>query len=118
MRTFVKVLLLAELFAVVTYAFGWWTVPVVAAVWAIASRDSNRPLVAAACAALGWASLLLLDSVKGPVGTMATKLGGVMGVPGIVLLILTLLFPALLAWCAAALGAAFRRPAATAELQA
>ena len=103
MKNFVRFVLLAELFAVATYALGWWTVPIVAILWAIFSRDSNRALVASLCAAAGWASLLLLDVVKGPVGTMAAKLGGVMGVPGFVLLILTLVFPALLAWSSAAL---------------
>jgi hypothetical protein len=112
MRNLVKFVLLAELFAVTTYALGWWTVPLVAALWAIVSRESNRALVASLCAAGGWASLLLLDVVKGPVGAMAEKLGGVMGVPGFVLLILTLVFPALLAWCSASLVAGVVRPKA------
>ena len=113
MRTFVKIVLLAELFAVATYALGWWTVPVVAVIWAIASRDTKPAPVAALCAAGGWATLLILDAVKGPVDTMATRLGGVMGVPAFVLLLLTLIFPALLAWSAAALVSSLRRPGAT-----
>jgi hypothetical protein len=116
MRNLVKVVLLAELFAVATYALGWWTVPVVAAVYAIMSRDSNRARVAALCAGAGWATLLLLDSLRGPVGNMAVRLGGIMGLPGYVLLILTLVFPALLAWCAAALvSQLMRKPATSAE---
>ena len=104
MKNFVRFILLAELFAVATYALGWWTVPIVAALWAMFSRDSNRALVASVCAAGGWASLLLLDFAKGPVPAMAAKLGGVMGVPDFVLLIMTLVFPALLALCSAALA--------------
>ena len=115
MRAFVKALLLAELFAVATYALGWWTVPVIAAVWGIASRDRKPARLAALCAAAGWATLLILDVVKGPVDTMATTLGGVMGVPAFVLLLLTLIFPALLAWSAAALFSSFRRKAVTSE---
>lgn len=113
MRTFVKGVLLAELFAVATYALGWWTVPLVAAIWGFVSRDAKPALIAALCAAGGWATLLLLDVVKGPVDTMATRLGGVMGVPAFVLLLLTLIFPALLAWSAAALVSGLRRTRAT-----
>ena len=109
MKNLVRFVLLAELFAVATYAFGWWTVPIIAVLWAIVSRDSNRALVASLCAAGGWASLLLLDAARGSVGTMASRLGGVMGVPGFVLLILTLVFPALLAWCAASLASGLLR---------
>jgi hypothetical protein len=109
MKNLVRFVLLAELFAVATYALGWWTVPIVAVLWAIVSRDSNSALVASLCAAGGWTSLLLLDAARGPVGTMASRLGGVMGVPGFVLLILTIVFPALLAWCAASLASGLLR---------
>jgi hypothetical protein len=115
MRTFVKIVLLAELFAVATYALGWWTVPIIAADWGIATRDFKPARIAALCAAAGWATLLILDVVKGPVDTMASKLGGVMGVPAFVLLLLTLIFPALLAWSAAALASSVRRRAVTSE---
>jgi hypothetical protein len=118
MRNFVRIILLAELFAVATYALGWWTVPVIAALWALVSRDSNRAIIAGVCAAGGWASLLLLDAAKGPVGTMASTLGGVMGVPGFVLLILTLVFPALVAWCAASVVSALLRTRPKAESRA
>ena len=119
MRSLVKVLLLSELFAVATYAFGWWTVPIIGAIWALVSHDARRAMIAALCAAIGWGSLLLLDTIKGPVGEMANRLGGVMRVPAVVLILLTLIFPALLAWCSAALVESFRgRPAATAQRQA
>ena len=111
MKSAVKVLLLAELFAVATYAFGWWTVPIIAVLWALLSRDARPASIAAFCAALGWGTLLALDVVRGPVATMASRLGGVMGVPSVVLILLTLVFPAILAWSAAALVTAFRRPA-------
>lgn len=118
MRTFVKLVLLAELFAVATYALGWWTVPIVAVVWAIMSSEAKAARMAAICAAGGWATLLLLDAAKGPVGTMASRLGGVMGVPGFVLLVLTLVFPALLAWSAAALARGLRRTRSTSAVPA
>jgi hypothetical protein len=118
MKNLIRFVLLAELFAVATYAFGWWTVPLIAALWAIVSRDSNRALAAGLCAAGGWASLLLLDAAKGPVGAMASRLGGVMGVPAFALLIVTLIFPALLAWCAAALVSGLLRPRSRSASQA
>ena len=108
LEKFVKVVLLAEAFAVATFGLGWWTVPIIAALYALASTNPKRARTAGLCALGGWATLLLLDAAKGPVGTMATRLGGVMGLPGVVLLLLTLIFPALLAWSAAALMPSLR----------
>lgn len=104
----VKVMLLAEAFAVTTYGLGWWSVPIVAVLWALLSLDARRARTAALCAAGGWATLLLLDVARGSAGTMADKLSGVLGVPAVVLWIATLLFPALLAWSAAALTPSLR----------
>jgi len=109
-RDVVKVVLLAEAFAVATFGLGWWSVPLIAAIWAAVSRSPNRAKVAALCATGGWATLLLLDIVKGPVATMATQLGSVMSLPPAVLYLLTLFFPALLAWSAATLVPAIRHP--------
>jgi len=95
--------LLAEAFAVATFAFGWWTVPVLAALYAIASSNPKRARTAGLCALAGWGTLLALDFAKGPVAEMGHRLGGVMGLPSVVLYILTLFFPALLAWSAAKL---------------
>ncbi len=112
----VKAVLLAEGFAVATFGLGWWTVPVIAAIYALSSSNSNRARIAALCAVGGWGTLLLLDAVKGPVGAMATRLGGVMSIPAPVLFLLTLIFPALLAWSAAKLMPSLRgssRPASS-----
>lgn len=118
LRAVVKAVLLAEAFAVATFGMGWWAVPIVAAFYAAASKRRHPARFAALCAAGGWAALLLLDFAKGPVLNMAAKLGGVMGIPAPALLILTLLFPALLAWCAAALVPQVRANPVTAEPQA
>lgn len=104
-RILVKGVLLAEAFAVATHALGWWTVPLIAAAWALADRAPIVGRFTALCAAGGWGTLLLLDAAKGPVGNMAARLGGVMGVPAVLLYALTLLFPALLAWSAARMSA-------------
>lgn len=110
-----RVVLLAEAFAVATYAAGWWSVPIIAIAWALFSKDANRARFAALCAAGGWATLLLLDVAKGPVAAMGLRLGGVMGVPSVVLFLATLLFPALLAWSAAMLVPQRGKEPATAE---
>lgn len=103
MRNFVKLVLLAEAFAVTTFGLGWWSVPLVAAAWGVLSRDSRRAEIAALCAMAGWATLLVLDAVRGSVGVMATQLGAVMTLHPLVLYAATLILPALLAWSAATL---------------
>ena len=108
MSSAVKLVLLAEAFAVATFGMGWWSVPLVAALFAVLSASRNRATVAALCAAGGWATLLLLDFAKGPVAMMGSRLGGVMHLPSAFLYLATLLFPALLAWSAAALMPSMR----------
>lgn len=115
MRTAVKWVLLAEAFAVATFGLGWWSVPIVAALYGAFSRDARRARTAALCAAAGWASLLLLDVARGQVGAMGNKLAALMSIPEPALYLVTLVFPALLAWSAATLVPDLRRsrPAAT-----
>jgi len=109
MRTAVKLILLAEAFAVATFGLGWWSVPIVAALWGALSREPRRAILAGVCAAAGWLTLLILDVVRGSVGVMGTQLADVMSVPTAVLYFVTLLFPALLAWCGAVLAPQLRR---------
>jgi hypothetical protein len=109
MRTFVKFILLAEAFAVATYGVGWWIVPAIAAIWGLLSTDPARARFSALAAAVGWATLLLLDVTRGSVGVMGSQLGGVMKLPPAALYLLTLIFPALLAWCAATLAPTIRK---------
>ncbi len=107
MKPIIRYVLLAGAFAVATYGPGWWSVPLVAALWGFFSADVHRVRNAGLAAAAGWGSLLLLDVARGPVGAMAAQLGELMNVPVFTLYLLTLLFPALLAWSAAAVT---RRP--------
>ena len=58
--------------------------------------------VAAAAGATAWGALLAVALLQGgAIGTLATTLGGAMGVPGVVLFLATLLYPAILAASAA-----------------
>ncbi|MEO5590233.1 MAG: hypothetical protein ABIS03_11655 [Gemmatimonadaceae bacterium] len=112
MRSAVRFVLLTEAFSVLTYALGWWTVPIVGAAWALLSGDRNRAAMAGLAAGAGWILLLLLDAVKGPIGLISARLGGVMGVPPILLWLATPMFAGGLAWSAAKLVTYFGRESA------
>ena len=86
---------------------GWWAVPLVAGLWGALRPTFPRPILAATlAAALGWGIWLLVDLSADPaaLGRLAERLGSVMQLPAVILIALTLLFPALLAWSAAALA--------------
>ena len=107
MKPIIRYVLLVGAFAVATDGLGWWSVPLIAALWGFFSADFHRVRNAGLAAATGWALLLLLDVARGPVGSMAAQLGELMNLPTFALYLLTLLFPAALAWSAAAVT---RRP--------
>jgi hypothetical protein len=108
-RAIVKFVLITEAFAVATFALGWWIVPVFAFILGmILDRNRGPVRYATFCAAAGWLSLLLLDAARGPLLDLAARFGGVMRVPSVALIALTLLFPALLAWSAASIGLAMK----------
>jgi len=109
LRSVVKFVLITEAFAVATFALGWWIVPVFAFILGMTLDRERGPVrYAALCAAAGWLSLLLLDAARGPLMALATRFGGVMKVPSIALIAITLLFPALLALTAATIGKALK----------
>ncbi|HLE55757.1 MAG TPA: hypothetical protein VJB15_01605 [Rhodothermia bacterium] len=109
LRATVKFLLLTEAFAVGTFAMGWWAVPAVAFAWAVVVDSRSRPVFfATLCAMAGWGSVLLLDAARGPLDVVAQRFGGIIGFPPIVLIALTILFPALLAWSASSVGVGIR----------
>ncbi len=111
-RALVQIGVLALAVAGATWWIGWWTVPLVAAAWGAAARGEGYPVATSAVgAALGWVLLLALRATAGPVGELSRKLGGIMGVPGWVPLLLTLALPAIAAAAAAALVGALQRRA-------
>jgi hypothetical protein len=79
---------------------------------------AGRPARAAALqGAVGWGLLLVIMALAGdPVALLATRLAGAMQVPAWALVAVTVLYPALLAGCAAwptaMLGRRMRAPAA------
>jgi hypothetical protein len=91
--------------AAATAVGGWWTIPVLAAVWVrVLPRDAATATLCALGAASGWALLLAWDAAHGQVGAVARRVGGVFMLPGWGFVALTLLFAALLAATAAAVA--------------
>ena len=97
-----RLLVLTLAFAGATAAAGWWTVPVVAAVWVRGFPRARSPVRSCvAGAVIGWALLLAWVMLHGPAATVATRVGGALGLPPWGLVLVTLLFPAALAGTAA-----------------
>jgi hypothetical protein len=89
---------LALAVALGTVLAGWWTVPVIVAVWLWLSPADGRPAPRAMIgAALGWALLLGWTALHGPIGPIARRAGGLFRLPGWGLVLVTLLFPTVLA---------------------
>lgn len=110
LKTIVKFLILTEAFTIVTFAGGWSGVPVVAFIWALSVGPRGRPvLLATLCAGVAWATLLILDAVRGPLGEVASRVGIVMGMSPLLLYVITLLFATLLGWSASTIGAESRK---------
>jgi hypothetical protein len=86
------------LFSAGTASWGWWTVPLIAAVLALLRA---RPWHASVAAVAAWSLLLGRDAAASPLMPYADRLGGLFGLPGVVLVLLTVLFAGLLAWSAA-----------------
>ena len=100
-----RVGLLALSFAIGTWILGWWAVPLFAAIAGVMARHVRRQGIAAAlAAAVAWAALLAWSAIEGSVWSFSRIAGGAMGLSGIALILVTLLFPAALAWLATVIG--------------
>src|SRR3954471_7938974 len=99
-------LVIAVIVAATTWAAGWWAVAVVALVAGfLMRRRGGRAWHVALGSAEGWALLLLVDTLGGRSRELLALLGGAMHLPTPLLVIATLLFPALIGWSGAALAA-------------
>lgn len=107
MMLFSRVVLLAAVFALATFAVGWWSVPLVAVLYTvIAARGTelagrSSAVVAGIAAMLGWAALLAIAAARGPVPTLAAELGGILRLPASGIYAVTIAYPGLLAISAA-----------------
>ena len=97
--------LFAALTAAGTAAGGWWSVPLLAALWVrVLPSDRGGVTTTAIGAAAGWLGLLGVAAVHGPIPAVATTLSAVLGLPRWGFLLITLAFPAALAGTAAILA--------------
>jgi len=107
MMLFTRMVLLATAFAIATFVLGWWAVPVVAAVYAAMSvAQRGSALLSGFAAMLGWGALLAITAARGPVGTLAAELGGVLNIKPVGVYVVTIAFPGLLAVSAAVVARA------------
>lgn len=88
-----------------TWLIGWWAVLVVALA---AGLLLVTPIIAGVGCAIAWALLLAAATLGASFGKLSTMLSGVMGLPAVVLIALTVLFPLILGWSAASVGNALR----------
>jgi hypothetical protein len=96
-----RTLVVTAAFAAATW-IGWWALPAAAAAFgAITHRDRGGPIVAGISGALAWAALLVWGATQGPLGTVASTLGGVLGTKAVGVYGLEIAYAGLLAVCAA-----------------
>ena len=106
-RSLLQILLLSVAFALATLIVGWWAVPLLAAMWGLlTSREKSAELVAAAAAGLGWSLLLVWTATQGPIGELASRAAGVMGISSLALIAVAIVFSMAIAWSAAAVARA------------
>jgi hypothetical protein len=96
--------------AVLSWLVSWWAVPIAGAIaGAVWPRMEKIGALAMWGAAGGWVLLLLVDSIQGRTIALARALGGAVFLPWPLLIIVTLLFAAGLAWSAAVVAATVAR---------
>jgi len=99
-----RVIVLGIVMATLTWFIGWWGVLLVSIGWGLVAEAHTKPARAAALAAvLAWSVLLLWTAMRGPLWKLSEMLAGIFGLPAVVLLIVTVIFPGLLALSSAAL---------------
>lgn len=106
----IALLVVVAAIAALTWLVGWWGVPVVAAIAGVLLW--RRPAIAwlvALAAVVAWSALMLADATRGRFAALSAAVGGTLRVPASALVAVSLLFAALLAWSAAALGAEVAR---------
>ncbi len=96
--------------ALLTWSLGWWGVVVGALVaGAVLWQRRGVAWLVALAAITAWGALILVNSIGGRFETLASSIAGVMRLPSAILVIVTLLFGALLAWSAAVVGSEIGR---------
>lgn len=103
----VRVLLLAVVIGLTTWAGGWTAVPLVAFLWGAWRRTEPRAALAGGvAAAAAWAGAFIIAALNAPVMAVAERIGGLTGMPGVMMVAVMLLFAFALGWSAAEVGRA------------
>ena len=91
--------------AALTWLFGWWGLVIAALIAGAAlHRRGGAAWFVALAAVAAWGTLVAVDTLGGRFPALAASISGVLRVPAVALLVVTLLFGALLAWSAAVVG--------------
>ncbi|HKS06696.1 MAG TPA: hypothetical protein VJR92_10320 [Gemmatimonadaceae bacterium] len=98
---------------ITTVFVGWWTVPVVAFVWTLATPRRAAVIYAAFAGAMAWGALLSWMSRTAPIGAVDSLMAQIMDVPQRSIVMLTLAYAALLAGSAALVAQSIRPPVRT-----
>lgn len=108
-RLVIRIVSLTLLFALGTWLFGWWSVPILAAIYALVDRRGRaRGTIAAASAVLSWCAILAWYAVRGGAVAEATaRMSALLKIPPAAFVAVTMAFVALLAGTAAAAVAGF-----------
>lgn len=102
MRSFFAFLMLTGAFGLTTLIAGWWAAPALGAIWGLAVPAARSPgWGAAGAASLSWLLLLGWTATRGHIQSLADVAAGVLGVPGFLLYVVTVLFAAVTAGLAA-----------------
>lgn len=102
-----RIAIVAVAVATLTWTLGWWAVAPVALVAGLLPRRWRLGGGAmAVAAALAWGAWLAWQASHGQFGTLLDRVGGVLQLPAAALLVVAVLFPALLGWAGATVGAA------------
>lgn len=101
MRATFWFLLAAALFALGTIMAPWPVVPVLAAVLLLVAPRSFTPGLLALAAATAWGGILGWTALHAPLVVLARELGGILHAPAAVVIALSPLVTAALAWAGA-----------------
>jgi len=96
-----RLLLLATCIGAGTLFIGWWTVPIVAAAYALVRRNALAPREAMLAALVAWLLLFSRIMSQPAFPTLLDRLGKLFSMPGVLVLALAFGFVVVLAWSAA-----------------
>ena len=103
--TFVRILLHSLVFAAGTWFLGWWSLPLIAAVYAFTRPAESGPVREATLgAAIAWGAMLAWHATNPAFGRLSSAIGGIFPVPAVVVMFIAVLFAAALSAAAARLA--------------